>query len=96
MDKVSVDYRGTLLDTGEEFDASYKRGQPFTFQLGGGQVIKGWDQGLLGMCIGEVRKLVVPPSLGYGERGAAGAIPPHATLVFEVTLRDINPGRDEL
>ncbi|KAF2722310.1 hypothetical protein K431DRAFT_302675 [Polychaeton citri CBS 116435] len=87
-DTISVHYRGRLTD-GKEFDESYKRGQPFRFHLGAGEVIKGWDQGLLGMCPGEARLLTIPPELGYGSRGAGAAIPPDATLVFETELVDI-------
>ncbi len=82
---VTVHYRGTFPD-GRIFDESYKRGQPFEFQLGAGQVIKGWDQGVAGMKVGGKRKLTIPPDLGYGARGAGGAIPPNATLMFEVEL----------
>jgi peptidylprolyl isomerase len=81
---VSVNYRGTLAN-GKEFDSSYGRG-PFRFPLGGGRVIKGWDEGVAGMRVGGKRRLVIPPDLAYGERGAGGVIPPNATLTFEVEL----------
>ncbi|KAF4820207.1 FK506-binding protein 2 [Colletotrichum siamense] len=78
-DKVNMHYRGTLQSNGQKFDASYDRGTPFSFKLGSGQVIKGWDQGLLDMCIGEKRTLTIPPELGYGNRGM-GPIPAGSTL----------------
>jgi len=84
-DELSMHYRGTLLD-GKEFDSSHKRSKPFEFKLGAGMVIKGWDQGLKDMCVGEKRKLTIPPELGYGSRGAGGSIPPDSTLIFEVEL----------
>lgn len=86
---VTVHYTGWLTD-GTKFDSSKDHGQPFTFQLGAGQVIKGWDQGVVGMKVGGVRKLTIPASLAYGDRGAGGVIPPGATLVFEVELLGVN------
>ncbi|KAI9217251.1 hypothetical protein BC828DRAFT_391670, partial [Blastocladiella britannica] len=73
-DALSMQYRGTLFSDGTEFDSSYGRNQPFDFTLGQGQVIQGWDQGLLGMCVGEKRRLTIPSTLAYGERGAGGVI----------------------
>ena len=83
---VSVHYVGVAHSTGEEFDASYNRGAPLDFRLGVGQVISGWDQGVQGMKVGGRRKLVIPPDLGYGDRGAGGAIKPGETLIFVVDL----------
>jgi len=84
-DVLEMHYRGTLASDGTQFDSSYDRGTPLTFEIGAGRVIKGWDQGLLDMCVGEKRKLTIPPELAYGDRGI-GPIPGGATLVFETEL----------
>lgn len=82
---LTVHYSG-FLQNGTKFDSSLDRGQPFRFRLGEGMVIRGWDEGMVGMKVGGKRKLVIPPAMGYGERGAGAAIPPNSTLVFEVEL----------
>ncbi|MCA9374748.1 FKBP-type peptidyl-prolyl cis-trans isomerase [Candidatus Dojkabacteria bacterium] len=87
-DTVSVNYKGTLLD-GTQFDSSYDRGTPFEFTLGENSVIQGWEQGVLGMKVGEKRRLIIPSSLGYGETGAPPSIPGNAGLVFEIELLEI-------
>ena len=86
---VSVHYVGVAHSTGEEFDASYNRGAPLQFRLGVGQVIAGWDNGVQGMKVGGRRRLVIPPHLGYGDRGAGGVIKPGETLIFVVDLLDV-------
>lgn len=101
-DEILMHYEGTLED-GSEFDSSYKRGQPFRFTLGEGMVIKGWDQGIAGMCTGEIRNLIIPPHLAYGDQGYPPVIPEKATLKFKVELvefgdgtADVAEGEDEL
>ena len=86
-DSVTVHYLGTL-ENGTKFDSSYDRNAPFTTQIGIGEVIKGWDEGIIGMKVGGKRKLIIPPDLGYGQQ-AAGSIPPNATLIFEVELLEV-------
>jgi peptidylprolyl isomerase len=87
---VSVHYVGVAHSTGEEFDASWNRGDAFQFPLGAGRVIAGWDRGVQGMKVGGRRRLVIPPHLGYGERGAGGAIKPGETLIFVVDLLGVS------
>ncbi|KAL4922106.1 FK506-binding protein 2 [Aspergillus aurantiobrunneus] len=95
-DSVAMHYRGTLAADGSEFDASYNRGSPLKFKLGTGRVIKGWDEGLLDMCVGEKRTLTIPPEYGYGDRGI-GPIPGGSTLIFQTELVDIEGvPKDEL
>lgn len=89
-DQLSVNYVGVLYENGEEFDNSYDRGVPFDFPLGGGQVIPGWDEGLVGMKVGGRRQLTIPPDLGYGPQGQPPDIPPDSTLVFVIDLVAIN------
>jgi peptidylprolyl isomerase len=86
---VAVHYTGWLESNGKKFDSSHDRRQPFTFRLGVGQVIRGWDEGVASMKKGGKRKLIIPAALGYGARGAGSAIPPNATLIFEVELMEI-------
>jgi peptidylprolyl isomerase len=87
---VSVHYVGVAYSTGEQFDASYDRGSPLSFRLGAGQVISGWDNGVQGMKVGGRRKLVIPPHLAYGDRGAGGVIQPGETLIFVVDLLEVS------
>lgn len=89
-DTITVNYLGALLN-GTKFDSSYDRNQPFSFQLGAGQVIEGWDKGFVGMKVGGKRKLTIPPDMAYGSRGAGGVIGPNETLIFEVELLSASP-----
>ncbi|MGH8075442.1 MAG: FKBP-type peptidyl-prolyl cis-trans isomerase [Lysobacter sp.] len=97
-DEVSVHYTGWLYDEdapnqrGQQFDSSIERGEPITFMLGAGRVIRGWDDGVAGMHVGGRRVLLIPAGLGYGRKGAGGVIPPNASLVFEVELVDVKEG----
>jgi|SRR5579862_3977805 len=87
--QVKVHYTGWLI-SGQKFDSSLDRGEPFSFMLGAGQVIKGWDEGVAGMKVGGKRQLRIPPTLGYGAEGSGGVIPPNATLIFDVELLDVS------
>ncbi|MCW3006573.1 MAG: peptidyl-prolyl cis-trans isomerase [Solirubrobacterales bacterium] len=89
-DNLTMDYVGVLYKNGKQFDASWDSGNPFSFQLGGGQVISGWDQGIKGMKVGGRRELIIPPSMGYGSEGSPPAIPADSTLVFVVDLKDVS------
>lgn len=89
-DNVKVHYTGKLLEDGKKFDSSYDRRQPIAFKLGTGRVIAGWDQGIVGMCVGEERTLRIPSDLAYGNNGIPGVIPPAADLVFDVKLVSAN------
>jgi peptidylprolyl isomerase len=91
-DQVTVNYVGVDFDSGEQFDASYDRGESFPFKLGAGEVIPGWDQGVEGMKVGGRRRLVIPPDLAYGPQGQPPTIGPDATLVFVIDLLDVQPG----
>ncbi|OQR98514.1 hypothetical protein ACHHYP_08440 [Achlya hypogyna] len=95
-DHLSMHYTGTLRKDGSKFDSSRDRNQPFEFTLGSGQVIKGWDQGLVGMCVGEKRRLTIPSGMGYGDHGSPPTIPGKATLVFDVELLAIKNPKTEL
>jgi peptidylprolyl isomerase len=89
-DQVSVQYVGVLRDNGKEFDSSWKRNAPFEFTIGGGNVIQGWDQGVVGMKVGGRRRLIIPPDLAYGASGQPPTIPPNSALVFDIDLKKVN------
>ena len=89
-DKVTVDYVGVNYKSGKEFDSSWSRNEPFTFTLGAGEVIPGWDQGVEGMKVGGRRELIIPPELAYGSAGSPPAIPPNETLIFVIDLREVS------
>jgi len=97
-DPIKVHYTGTLLSNGNKFDSSHDRGQPLPLTLGVGQVIKGWDEGLIGMCVGEKRILTIPSDMAYGSRGFGSVIPPNSALVFDVELVGLTskPTHEEL
>ena len=92
-DTVTVEYVGVNHDDGSEFDSSWERAEPFSFQLGSGQVIPGWDKGLVGMKVGGRRQLIIPPDLAYGKQGSPPTIGPNATLIFVVDLTEVQPGQ---
>jgi peptidylprolyl isomerase len=94
-DTVTMEYVGVSYSNGKEFDSSWERPEPFTFQLGSGQVIPGWDQGIPGMKVGGRRQLIIPPDLAYGEAGSPPDIGPNETLVFVVDLTDVEPGAQQ-
>ncbi len=89
-DTLKVQYVGVVYDTGKEFDATWDRGQPFSFKLGSGNVLPGWTEGIPGMRVGGRRELIIPPNLGYGAQGSPPAIPPNATLIFAIDLLSVN------
>jgi peptidylprolyl isomerase len=89
-DEVTVDYVGVNYKSGKEFDSSWSRNEPFTFTLGRGEVIPGWDQGVEGMKVGGRRELIIPPELAYGKTGSPPVIPPNETLIFVIDLREVN------
>ncbi|KAG1771639.1 hypothetical protein EV702DRAFT_637403 [Suillus placidus] len=95
-DAIKVHYTGTLFSDGSKFDSSVDRGQPLPIKLGVGQVIKGWDQGLQGMCLNEKRTLTIPSDMAYGSRGFGSVIPAHSALVFDVELVSLQKARTEL